>query len=131
MGNLCLCGKRNHICYKIVRQTNLKIPYRTNNSTEHTLKPKEPNFKYKENHPSFRNNNTSPKFTQRLPEDRHTFGPMDSIMDILSFNRKGIHLDITERFYIYREATVNNQFKGQHTICSNKILKTITSMKGH
>ena len=124
-------GKEATFVTKLSRQTNLKIPYRTNNSTEHTLKPTEPNFKYKEHHLSFRNNNTSSKFTQHLTEDGHTLGPVDSIMDILSFNRKGIQLDTTERIYIYREATVNNQFNGKHTICSNKILKTITSMKGH
>jgi len=124
-------GKENTLATKLFRQTNLKIPYRTNNSTEHTLKPKEPNIKYKEHHLSFRNNNTSSKFTQHLLEDGHTFGPMDSIMDILTFNRKSIHLDTTERFYIYREATVNNQLNGKHTIRSNKILKTITSKIVH
>jgi len=120
-------GKETTFVTKLFRQANLKIPYRTNNSTEHTLKPKEPNIKYKEHHLSFRNNNTSSKFTQPLLEDGHTFGPMDSIMDILTFNRKIIHLDTTERFYIYREATVNNQFNGKQTICSNKILRTIIS----
>jgi hypothetical protein len=80
---------------------------------------------------SFRNNNISSKFTQHLLEDRHTYGPLDSIMDILSFNIKGIYLDTTERFYIYTEATVNNQVYGKHTICSNKILNTITSKTAH
>jgi len=125
-------GKETTFVTKLfIRQTNLKIPYRTNNSTEHTLKPKEPNFKYKEHHLSFRNNNTSSKFRQHVLEHSHTFGPMDNIMDILSFNRKGIHLDTTERFCIYIEATVNNQFNGKHIICSNKILKTITRKRGH
>jgi hypothetical protein len=93
-------GKETTFVTKLFRQTNLKIPYRTNNSTEHTLKPKGPNFKYKEHHLSCRNNNTSTKFTRHLLEDGHTFGPRDSIMDILSFNRIGIHLDTRKRLYI-------------------------------
>jgi hypothetical protein len=41
---------------------------------------------------------------------------MESILGILSFNKKGIHLDTTERFCIYNEAAFNNQVNDKHTI---------------
>jgi hypothetical protein len=51
------------------------------------------------------------------------------IMDILSFNREGIHSDTTERFYFYREAAVNNQFSGKHTIVLTKYSKQLPVRK--
>jgi hypothetical protein len=58
----------------------------------------------------------SSKFTQHLLKDGHIFGPIESIMGILSFNKKVIHLDTKEIFCIYNEATFNNEVTDKHII---------------
>jgi hypothetical protein len=65
--------------------------------------------RYKEHHLSFRNNNTLSEFAQYLLEDVHTFGRTESIMEILSFNKKGMQFDTIKGFYIYNEGTFNNE----------------------
>jgi len=37
-------GKESTFITKLFRQTNLKIPYRTDNTIKHILKPKDQNF---------------------------------------------------------------------------------------
>jgi hypothetical protein len=48
----------------------------------------------KEHHLSLINNNTSSKFAQQLHEDGYTFGPMESIMENLSFYKKKVSIQI-------------------------------------
>jgi hypothetical protein len=101
-------GKETTFGTKLFRQTNFKIAYRMNNSVERTLKSKNQNFnkylarfinylvlivvslrrpyweksfkRYKEHHPSFRNNYSS-KFAHLL-EKSHMFGHMEGIMHV-------------------------------------------------
>jgi len=46
-------------------------------------------------------------------------------MEILQYQKKGIHLNTVEHFYIYKEAFVNNHLNDEHTVPSSKIFKTI------
>jgi hypothetical protein len=46
-------------------------------------------------------------------------------MEILQYQKKGIHLNTIERFYIYKEASVNSHLNNEHAIPSSKIFKTI------
>jgi len=46
-------------------------------------------------------------------------------MQILQLQMKGMHLNTIERFYIYKEASINNHLNDDHTIPNNKIFKTI------
>jgi hypothetical protein len=48
-------------------------------------------------------------------------------MEILSFNKKGLHFDTIEGFYIYNEETFNNQLNDKHAVCSKKIFIFITN----
>ena len=41
---------------------------------------------------------------------------MESIVQILHFNKKGAHLDITEKLYIYKEMMKNSPLNGKFTI---------------
>jgi hypothetical protein len=56
------------------------------------------------------------KFAEYLHENYHTFGPVENFMLILYFNKLGTHLDAKKRFYIYNEATVNNQLNDKHAL---------------
>ena len=46
-------------------------------------------------------------------------------MEILQYQKKGINLNTVERFYIYKEASVNNHLNDEHTVQSSKIFETI------
>jgi hypothetical protein len=48
---------------------------------------------------------------------------VDDIMEILQFNKKGIHIDKTEKFYICKETIKGNQLKDKHTVTPIKYLK--------
>jgi len=41
------------------------------------------------------------KFAQHLLNEDHAFAPMNDIMDVVHFARKGKMLDTLEKFYIY------------------------------
>jgi hypothetical protein len=45
-------------------------------------------------------------------------------MEILQYQKKSI-LNTVKRFYIYKEASVNNHLNDEHTIPSSKIFETI------
>jgi hypothetical protein len=44
-------------------------------------------------------------------------------MEILQVNKKGIHIDKTEKFYICKEKIKGNQLKDKHTVTPIKYLK--------
>lgn len=79
--------------------------------------------RYKEHNLSLWNNNTSIRIRTTLTRRWHTFGPMESIMEILSFCKKRIHSNTTERYCIYNKATISNQLKDKCTSCSDKLFK--------
>jgi hypothetical protein len=68
----------------------------------------EKSFKrYKEHHPSIRNNNYSSKFAHLL-EKITCLVPMERIMHVLYCSKKGTCLETLERVYIYTEATTDS-----------------------
>jgi len=58
---------------------------------------------------AFRNNSHSSKFAQHLNEHTHTFSPIDDIMQILYYQKKGPHLNTIKYFYTRNKATTDNQ----------------------
>ena len=46
-------------------------------------------------------------------------------MQILQFQKKGIHINTVEGFYIYKEASTNNHLNDIYTIPCSKISETI------
>jgi hypothetical protein len=50
-------------------------------------------------------------------------------MEIFYVDKKGIHLDRVEIFYIYKEIAKGIQLNDNHTITSNKIIGNITIPK--
>jgi hypothetical protein len=78
---------------------------------------------------SFKNKSYNSKFAQHLLATGHEFGKMEDFMTVLYYDKKGRHLDTTEKFYIYRETVNNNQLNDKHTISYNKIFDTILRRK--
>jgi hypothetical protein len=56
----------------------------------------------------FKYGNNKSKFAQQLLENKHSFGPMEDIMDIVHVTNKGKIMDTLERHYIYKETKSNN-----------------------
>jgi len=50
---------------------------------------------------------------------------MHSVMQIIQLQKKGIHLDTTERFHIHKEAATNNHLNDNYTLSTNRIFYTI------
>jgi hypothetical protein len=62
---------------------------------------------------------------QHLLENKHAFGPMEDIMDIVHVTNKGKMMDILERYYIYKERKSNNQINAKLTVKPNAIFETL------
>jgi len=46
-------------------------------------------------------------------------------MEVLQFQKKGMHLTTIERFHIYKETIQNNHLNDEYTTTANKIFDTI------
>ena len=58
----------------------------------------------------------------------HTFGPIDDIMQILYYQKKGPHLNTIEPFYIHKEAAIDNQLNHAQKIFRNKIFDALLNI---
>jgi hypothetical protein len=65
-------------------------------------------MRYKEHNTAFHNNNNKSRFVKHPIEEAHSFGPMNSIINVVHCHRKGAHLHTIERFHIHAESAANN-----------------------
>ena len=70
--------------------------------------------------------NNKSKFSQHLLDNRHSTGPMESIMDVIYTANKGRLLDTMGTFYIHKETHTNNQIYGKNTAKPNIMFEIIT-----
>jgi len=56
------------------------------------------------------------KIAQQRIEHGHSFDTIESIVQILHFNKKGAHLDTTEKLCICKEMMKNSPLNGKFTI---------------
>jgi hypothetical protein len=152
-------GKETTYITNTFRKTNIKIPFRTQNTIGNWLKPKHKtpdtyalsdiyrlscpicskayvgqtgrgfSVRFKEHKHAFHKNSHTSKFARHLPDHNHPFGTIQNTMQILRHHRKGPHLNTLERFYIYAEYTSNNHLNDDHTIFPNRIFETL--LKDH
>jgi hypothetical protein len=73
----------------------------------------------------FKYGNKKSKFATHLLENRHSIGPMESIMETLHIKNRGQMMDTLERFYIFRETKLNNQINDKLRVKPNIIFETI------
>jgi len=154
--NFTYIGKETSYITNIFRQTDLKMAFRTNNTLGNLLANKHRQrdtyshsgvyklncpkcnkayvgqtgrqffTRYKEHLADFRHNNDKSNFAKHLHEESHPFGPMEEIMQVIQYQRKGAHLNTIERFHIYTEFTANNHLNDPQTISPNAIFQTLT-----
>jgi len=60
-----------------------------------------------------------------LHEQAHSFGPIDSIMQVLHHHNKGAHLNMVERCYIHAEYVANNHLNDSRSLFPNIIFGTL------
>jgi hypothetical protein len=84
---------------------------------------------YNEHRRAFHKNSQSSGFAQHLHEKAHSFGPINSIMQVLHHQKKGTHLNTIERFCIHKEHAAGNHLNDDHTIFPNKIFDTLIKPK--
>jgi hypothetical protein len=77
---------------------------------------------------SFRNNTHTSKFAKHLNDHLHSFGPIQDVMQILQFYKKGPHLTTIEQFLIHKVAASHNHLNDEHTIAPNRIFDTILNI---
>jgi len=71
------------------------------------------------------------KFAQHLLNEGHNFGPMEDIMDVIQFAKKGKMLDTLERFYIYEATHKGIQINDKLTVQKNPIFETLVQHHTH
>jgi hypothetical protein len=86
-------------------------------------------LRYNKHRRAFYNNSHSSSFAQHLHEEAHSFGPINSIMQVLHHQSKGTHLNTIERFYIHTEYTAGNHLNDDYTNFANKIFHTLIKLK--
>jgi hypothetical protein len=75
----------------------------------------------------FKYNKYKSKFAAYLPENQHSTGPINEIMEILYTTSKGQLMDTIEKSYIYKETRKTNQINDTNTVKPNAIFDTINS----
>jgi hypothetical protein len=91
-------------------------------------------IRFQEHLRDFKYGNNKSKFAQHLLENKHGFGPMEEITDIVHITNKGEMMDTLERYYINEETKSNNQINDKLTIKPNAIFETVINeapCRGH
>ena len=81
--------------------------------------------RYREHYNDFKYSDNRSTFVQHVINEGHSFGPMNEIMNVIHYERKGKMLDTLEKFYIYGETKNGNQINDILTVQSNPIFETI------
>jgi hypothetical protein len=85
--------------------------------------------RFKEHKQAAKNKSTSSNFAKHINEQAHTFGTTDNTMSVLKIQRKGPYLNTLERFYIHKEASLNNHLNDDHIVIPNRVFDTILKMQ--
>jgi hypothetical protein len=120
-------GKETRAITKLLKNTNIRISFKTTNTIKKHLKPRQHisdiynesgiyqlcplkyvgqtgrNFRtrFKEHIQTIRTNKRSSKFAQHILDTQHTYGTMGETVDIFQFGKKGAQLNKLERSYIH------------------------------
>ena len=80
---------------------------------------------------AFKHGNGKSSFAQHLLENGHAIGPIEDIMSTIYITNKGRLMDTLEKYYIFREAKIDNQINDKLTVRPNVIFETIVQKDPH
>jgi len=84
---------------------------------------------FKEHRNAFKSNRNTSNYAKRTLEHLHQFGPIQETMQVLQYQGKGAHLNTIERFFIYKEFSINNQINDELNITPNKIFDALLKLQ--
>jgi hypothetical protein len=153
MGHVYILWPWNENNYKIIKNTNVGIAFKTNNTIK-SLKTKKPDniyqkrgvyqlkcnecplkyigqtertfkYRYREHIQAIRTNRHTSKYAQHILDTGHSYGTMEETMDIIkTTNKEHLH-NTLERFYIYYLSKNKLQMNDTYTDTHNPIFDLI------
>jgi hypothetical protein len=80
---------------------------------------------------NFKHGNGKSSFAQHLLENGHAIRPIEDIMSTIYITNKGRLMDTLEKYYIFREAKIDNQINDNLAVRPNVIFETIVQKDPH
>jgi hypothetical protein len=147
-------GKEVRGIVKLLRNTKVKVAFRTQNTIQNILKPKSQiekysrsgiyqmkcmdcpmkyigqtgrtfNTRYKEHIHDIRSNNSNSGYSNHILNTGHAYGAMTDTMDIIAMGRKGKHLNTLERYHMYKTSRENLHKNDTHIDTHNLIFEAL------
>ena len=81
--------------------------------------------RFKEHRNAFKSSRNTSNYAKHALEYLHPFGPKQDTMQVLQYQRKGTHLNTIERFFIYKEFSINNHLNDEFNITPNRIFEAL------
>jgi hypothetical protein len=75
--------------------------------------------------------NNKSKFAEHPLDHHHSFGPMNTTMDILHLPYKGTMMNALKRFHIYNETKRDNQVNDRHSVKPSAIFDSIIHLNSN
>jgi len=79
----------------------------------------------KEHRNAFKTNRNTSNYAKQALEHLHPFGPIQDTMQVLQNQRKWTHLNTIERFFFYKEFSINNYLNDEFNITQNRNLEAL------
>jgi len=81
--------------------------------------------RFKEHRNAFKSNRNTSDYAKHALEHLHPFGPIQETMQVLQYQRKGTHLNTIEKFFIYKEFSINTHLNDEFNIIPNRIFEAL------
>jgi hypothetical protein len=65
-------------------------------------------IRFKVHFSSYKQQNYNSKFAQHLLESHYSMAPIDDVMEVVQVVKKGHLINALEKFYVYKETSMNN-----------------------
>jgi len=85
--------------------------------------------RFKEHRTAFKSSGNTSNYAKHALEHSHPFGPIHETMQILQYQGKGAHLNTIERYFIYKEFSINNHLNDESIIAPNKIFDALLKLQ--
>jgi hypothetical protein len=87
--------------------------------------------RYREHMRDYKYRTGNSKFAQHLLEHNHSFGPINTVLDIIWIIRKGAMMDMLEKYHIHRVTHLGTQINDRNTTSCNPLFDTLVQYASH
>jgi hypothetical protein len=85
--------------------------------------------RYKEHVRDIRSNKEETGYSHHILSTGHAYGTLEDTLKIVKIQRKSLHLNILERFYIYKENKIGSLLNDTYTDQYNPLFELVTSVQ--